>query len=104
YSPVLNTIVSHIYRNNVWKQMNVISHLSLCPRQVFHQPVAVTFLSRFFERLPQVFGNSEKTCSTLSLLAIKQQVLNFVRELFNRCCEIESVSCRDDLQLMDQIL
>src|SRR6266705_5815231 len=94
----------HFYCQALGAETLAMTRLALCRRHVFHQPVAVTFRGRLFERLPQVSGNPQKAGSTLSLLAVKQQVLNFVRKLFNRCCEIESVSCRDDLQLMDQIL
>src|SRR5437660_11582968 len=81
----------HFYCQALGAETLAMTRRALCRRHVFHQPVAVTFWSRFFERLPQVSENYQKACSTLSLLAINPQILNFVLQFLDRICHIVSI-------------
>ena len=82
-----------------------MAHRTVASGHVFHQPVAVALRTGVIERTLQISEDSKEAClPTLFRFAIEEQVLHFFRQLLERRFQINAISCRDDLDLINQIL
>src|SRR5215469_2219794 len=74
-------------------------------RHVVHQPIAIAFRGRLLQILLEVSEDPvEAGAAAATLFAVKQKILQLLWQLLERRAEINSISRRDHVQLMDEVL
>src|SRR5437667_12345646 len=74
-------------------------------RHVLHEPVAIGFGRGFIEGVLQIAEDSKKPCLAPPIrFPVKEQVLDFLRQLLDRRAEVDSVRGSHELDLMKKIL